>query len=273
MKMATIIRADGNKVKVKPLRQLELDELEPGLGELRLDPPEPDPEPQKPPEEVGEKVEEEIRRRLEEAEAEAGRIVREAEERAAKLVEEAEAQAEEIRERAKAEGFETGFREGMKAAGEKLGELEKALLNALREVEGLKLRLAEEAERQLVELAMEIGRKLALKELSIDPGSVLRIARMAISTLDSTRVVLKVSPKSAELLRSHRAELMDALEGMEHVRVEVDGSLGDYDVVAESEERSVEILLSQREREIARALETAYEGDRSVQIQGGGLEG
>lgn len=258
--MARIIRS-GKWMKAEPLRQLELDELEPDPVELQADPPEPDPAP-KEPEEV-----------IEEAEAEAQRVIEEARKRAEKLIEEAESQARLIKERAEAEGFEAGFQEGMKAADERLGEIEKALLNAIRELEGLKTRLAKEAEGELVQLAMEIGRKLALKELSIDPGSVLRIARMAVSALDSPRVLLKVSPRSAELLRSHRSELMSVLEGMEQVRVEVDEGLGDYDVVAESKERSVEIVLSQREREIARAVEMAYEGDRSVRIHRGGLEG
>lgn len=173
-------------------------------------------------------------------------------ERARALLEAAEAEAERIRaaareerDRARAEAVEAGRQEG-------LGRAAATLASVAAERERRLAGLAGE----VASLALEVARGVLGRELSLEPAAVVALASRALAEVRERReVVIRVSPADAPALRGAAGALGALLARAPGLGLREDPSLGQGDVVVETEAGTVDARVAAQLAVLQRALE------------------
>ncbi len=111
------------------------------------------------------------------------------------------------------DGYEKGFAAGEKAGyaiGEQKAQVIVGKLEALLgEVAALKERLVADLEPHVVALSFAIARRILLRELTVTPEEIVKIAREALKKVDrSGRITITVHPSLYDLFMEHRPELL-----------------------------------------------------------------
>lgn len=202
------------------------------------------------------------RERMAEAERKAQEILKRAEDESEEIIHQAQKQAQDLMKSAREEGFKAGFDEGfnkgMQQAEQKLKAMEETLRQAVDELHRLTEEMIKQNEKEILQLIRMTAEKIALKELSISPESLLKVAREAIRIPRSPQAVLKLPPDLLSLFREHRSKLMEDLDGVESIRIEPDESLGRFDLIVETDDMIVDATISRRAGEIQRVIEEVY---------------
>lgn len=111
------------------------------------------------------------------------------------------------------EAYEIGFNAGEKA-GFSMGEQKAAVLiekieAILRELITLREREIRELEPRILELSAGIARKILLRELALDPETILGIAKEAMMKLErSGQITIKVPPSLHDLFLKNKSGLL-----------------------------------------------------------------
>jgi flagellar assembly protein FliH len=111
------------------------------------------------------------------------------------------------------EAYERGYKVG-EGAGFAMGEQKAIVLierleGFIQEVAKLKKRLLNETEPQILQLAVSIARKIILRELTVDPGEIVRITREAMMRIERTgRITIKINPLLHDLFAKHKPDLL-----------------------------------------------------------------
>jgi len=111
------------------------------------------------------------------------------------------------------EAYERGYKVG-EGAGFAMGEQKAIVLierleGFLQEVVTLKKRLLNETETQILQLAVSIARKIILRELTLDPGEIVRITREAMMRIERTgRITIKINPLLHDLFAKYKPDLL-----------------------------------------------------------------
>jgi flagellar assembly protein FliH len=105
------------------------------------------------------------------------------------------------------QGLEQGRQEGDATARQELaaqveGQMQK-LSRTIEEISGLRQRFRHEAEEDVVQLALAIARRVLHRELTIDPGAMLGLVKVALDQLDVREIHrLRVHPDQAAPLQA-----------------------------------------------------------------------
>lgn len=175
----------------------------------------------------------------------------EAEARARALIEEAEAAADQLLEEAKEqvralvlENAEAGKHEGF-AQAEHLRE----------QIAGLEQRMVKEVEGEVVRTALKVASELIEAELVERNEAVVDIVFTALqSARDARDVYLRVNPQDAEVLRTHKTRLIDALGRARDVDVREDRKVRPGGVLIQTESGVIDAQLETQLAELTRVL-------------------
>jgi flagellar assembly protein FliH len=99
-----------------------------------------------------------------------------------------------------------GLREGEAAAYEqavaRLEPVAEQLARTVADLAQSRRRLRREAEHDVVKLALAIARRIVLRELSVDPETIVGVVKAALEKIETREVDrLRVNPEDAEILR------------------------------------------------------------------------
>jgi flagellar assembly protein FliH len=122
-------------------------------------------------------------------------------------------------------------------------------------------RFAEQARADALEIAFQIAQRIVEGELRTSPEPLFSLVRSALKQVgDSRRVVVRVNPSDAELLRGEKVDEMTA--GLSVARIEVvsDPSLSRGDCVVDTDFGHVDGRLATRFQELRRAVNAASSG-------------
>jgi len=101
----------------------------------------------------------------------------------------------EIEHDAFAKGFAQGERAGAEAAGTEARALLQRLAETIEELSSTRQNMIRRTERQVVELAMAIAKQLLQREISVDRGLLLAMARVALDALgDQEAATIRLHP-------------------------------------------------------------------------------
>lgn len=112
------------------------------------------------------------------------------------------------------EAYERGFEAGEKA-GFSLGEEKaKVLIDRvealIRELITAREILIKELEPQILEVAVSIARKIIMKELTLNPDTIIEITKEAIMKLERTGpITIRINPLLYDLFIKHKPELLN----------------------------------------------------------------
>ena len=131
---------------------------------------------------------------------------------------------------ASAEGYQEGLEKGFKEAHEKVlaeGRVDLARFSELiLSFENLKGEIFAANERFLIELIFRISKMLFLKELPVDTGYLLRLAKDLISRVGAKdHITLKISPDDSKLIDQLKEGLLQSLGPLSNLNIETSSDL------------------------------------------------
>lgn len=142
----------------------------------------------------------------------------------------AEAAAAEIKQQAYEEARQQGYNEGKEAGAAELSAIVAQASQRLQQIEA-------QAAPQLRDLALGIARKIIGTELQTRPERVVDIVKQALSDKARQRreILLRVNPEDMELMRQHKAELLEALSRAKEIGLREDPDVAPHGVVIETD--------------------------------------
>jgi flagellar assembly protein FliH len=111
------------------------------------------------------------------------------------------------------EAYGRGYASGEKA-GFEMGEQRAQVLldkveGLIQELTALKSTIIKEVEPQCVELALSLARKIIVRELSVKPDDIVKMAREGLLRLERTgQITIKVNPALYEFFTRHKPDLL-----------------------------------------------------------------
>jgi flagellar assembly protein FliH len=109
-------------------------------------------------------------------------------------------------------GYELGEQAGLEAAMQKLDSLLLSGHKLLGKLGDLHRQTCRDVEADLVQLALAVARKIVGREVSLDPETVARIIRQALSRVEHAgRITIKLNPVDLELLAESKPQLLSGL--------------------------------------------------------------
>jgi len=107
--------------------------------------------------------------------------------------------------RAYASGEKAGFEMGEQRAQVLLDKVE----GLIRELTTLKSAIIKEAEPQCIELAISMARKIIVRELTVKPEELVKMAKEGLLRLERTgQITIKVNPALYEFFNKHKPDLL-----------------------------------------------------------------
>ena len=164
---------------------------------------------------------------------------------------------EQLRHQAAAErdGFAKGYAEGERAGAEVGAQRAEAMLRRLthtiEELSALRNELIRGTEQQVVRLAMAIARRILDRELTVDRGLLIAMARVALDRLsDRSSATIRLHPDDHAAIVARR----DSAEASEHVQIVADPVVGRGGCLVRSDFGLMEVGLDAQFGELARTL-------------------
>ena len=170
----------------------------------------------------------------------------------------------DLERQAYAEGYAAGERAGLEMGRKKAETLVRRISGILEDLERFHRRLYASAERDLVDLALAIAGRILHQEVTLRPEAVVAVAREAIRrAVERSRIRVRVHPDDLEILQAHKEKLLEQVEGIKHLTLEADKSVGIGGCVVETPYGDVDARLDQQLEEVARALRALADGRRA----------
>ncbi len=175
----------------------------------------------------------------------------------AAILQEARAQAEQKIQEAYEEGFRRGEEAGRQEYWLQVEQSAQALKRAALEVEAAKQQLMEDFERELLEVGRKVVERVLLREALADERAILNVIRAALNHLSEKRkLVLRLNPADAAVLRRERKELLEQFAGIEQFEIIEDGNISQGGCTIETESAFIDARL---EAQLNRILDAIWE--------------
>ena len=161
---------------------------------------------------------------------------------------------DEVRKEAYQRGFSEGQKIGQEQAAAELQPLMDRLSRSLADLATVRSRVRKTAESDLLKLAVAVARRVIHRELTLDPGSIEGLIRVALEKLESRELCrVRVHPNQEPVIRTLLARFSAA-----PVELIPDGTLQSGDVLFETAhgtlDGSIEAQLQEIERGFADRL-------------------
>ncbi len=169
--------------------------------------------------------------------------------------------AAEREAQAYAKGFAEGKKAGMELAHQQVGDLYRQLDAMVSQLVAEQQRLLRQVEPTLIKIVMAVVRRVLRRELDGDSDYVTAMVREALRYVhDSTKVIVRLHPDDAVLLRDKAEELAAGAQGLEQVELKEDPHLTRGGSLVETDLGTIDARLEAQLEEIAHELEEALIG-------------
>jgi flagellar assembly protein FliH len=160
-------------------------------------------------------------------------------------------EGDDVKREAYQRGFSEGRTVGRDQAAAELQPVLDRLSRTLAELSNLRAKIRKEAEADLLKLAIGIARRVLHRELTLDPGSIEGLIRVAMEKLESRELCrVRVHPDQEPTLRS----LMSRFGGVAKVELAPDPALRIGDVLFETPHGTLDASIEAQLQEIDRGF-------------------
>lgn len=155
-------------------------------------------------------------------------VLEAAEKEAGELVSQAKSEADAIREQARKHGFAEGIEQGKASAKDEVETMLTNFRNSIQHFSQLQTKILKESEEEIVNLSLEIARKVIGAELTLDPGTVAKVIRTALTRVSGEQeVTVRVNPVEFEYLQNSPPDFMEQVKLISDPGVERGGAVLD----------------------------------------------
>lgn len=138
----------------------------------------------------------------------AEQLMAQAKTRADRLLDETNQRISTLEQTAYEDGYNRGKQEGLQEYQQAVSEYHRRSQERLGQIEQLHQRIYEDSEREIVELAVQIAQKLVCRQLDLDSGTVVDIARAAcLQAKECEVVIIYAAPAQLDSLKKRREEI------------------------------------------------------------------
>jgi len=157
----------------------------------------------------------------------------------------------EIERDAFAKGYQQGERAGAEAAGAQARGLLRRLAGAVDEVSSTRQGMIRRTEQQVVELAMAIAKRMLQRELSVDRGLLLGMARVALDRLgDPGTATIRLHPDDYAIVNASP----DRAWASDQLKIAADSSVERGGCLVQCDAGLMKVGLESQFAELARTL-------------------
>ena len=157
---------------------------------------------------------------------------------------------EDIRKEAYQRGLSEGEKIGQEQAAAELQPLMDRLSRSLADLATVRTRVRKTAESDLLKLAIAVARRVIHRELTLDPGSIEGLIRVALEKLESRELCrVRVHPNQEPVIRTLLARFSAA-----PVELIPDGTLQSGDVLFETAHGTLDGSIEAQLQEIERGF-------------------
>lgn len=186
------------------------------------------------------------------------------------LLQQAQAEAErclgEARERAaarEAEGYRVGLKQGEEAAYTAVQAQFASVFASLQQAAAgcvqIRQEVLQQAEEDIIALAFHLARKIIQHEAVYNPDILVATLRRALAAvMDRDHVVVRVNPADLERALQLQADLLHTVEGLRHLTIEGDQTVGPGGCLVESTFGEIDARLEAQFEELERRFREHY---------------
>ena len=151
------------------------------------------------------------------------------------------------KEEAYRSGYEDGQAEGLKKGQEQSQDEIERFSSIVQSFTSQQKDARKNADQDLVALALAVGRRIVGSATEVSDGPVLYAVRECLDSLeDKSRVVVKVHPDDLDVVRRHRADWLESLEGIEQLTIEGDADMTPGGCILETPKGDVDAQIEER---------------------------
>ena len=144
-------------------------------------------------------------------------------------------------------GYEDGQAEGLKAGQEQSRDEIEQFASIVQTFSAQQEDARKNADQDLVALALAVGRHIVGSATEVSEGPVLYAVRECLDSLEEkSRVVVKVHPDDLDVVRRHRGDWLEALEGIEQLTIEGDAEITRGGCILETPKGDVDAQIEER---------------------------
>ncbi len=161
-------------------------------------------------------------------------------------------------------GFEDGKTEGLKEGQEQSRDEIDRFVSALQSLQEQWEDHYKNTDQDLTHLALAVARRIIGASVQIQEEPVLHAVQECLAYLqDKSRVVIKVNPQDLDVVRRHRNNWLESLEGIEKLLVEGDADISRGGCIVETPKGDVDAQVEERlERLQTLLVEAIRTGDK-----------
>ncbi|HOJ49430.1 MAG TPA: flagellar assembly protein FliH [Spirochaetota bacterium] len=197
------------------------------------------------------KINEEFDSKMKEAEFKAKVVIDDANQKAKLIIEDAQKEAEKIKKESYSQGFEIGREEGYKSGQEEVNRLIGVLHKVVGELIKKRESIVEETENQLVDLVLLIAKKVVKVITESQKRVIYDNVIAAINKLRiRSEITIRVNPEDVYTVTKYKKDFMEAVEGIENIRILEDPNVDKGGCIVTSEFGSVDARISTQLAEI-----------------------
>lgn len=192
---------------------------------------------------------------LQQANEQAKDILQQAEEQAAQLLHRSLAEAERKAQQIKEEARQAGWQEGIHASESEAEKIRDQARGVLQQAQEVYRKTLNKMESEIVDLAVDIAERVVMAQLSVEPQTVMQIAREAVEIVKNRPVVtIYVNDADLIILENGRVLLLQGLPPKVELHLLVDNAVQPGGCRIETDQGQVDATLETRWQEVIKAL-------------------
>ena len=162
-------------------------------------------------------------------------------------------------DRIEKEAYENAFKQGEQAgieSGERMfRSAVQSLVEAARQLKQMEKDFYGRVEREILELVLATTRKVVQKEVDSQRDMILGVLKEAIGkAIDRERIRVRINPSDYDLVHAHKADIVEAVDGIKHLVIEKDEAVSRGGAIVESDCGTIDARIERRFEEVERAL-------------------
>lgn len=168
---------------------------------------------------------------------------------------EAENKAKQLAKEAREEGFRQGYRQALEEARKEAEEIRNQARDVLKQAEEQRAKTLDSLEQEIIALSIDIAEKILARQLSIEPETVIAIAREAIQLVKQReKVTIFHNPADMEIFEQYREDLQRLLPANASLEFITDKIIAPGGCIVKTEHGRVEATLDSRWQAIFESL-------------------
>ncbi len=125
-----------------------------------------------------------------------------------------------------AKGLAEGEKAGFESAAKKIEPVLKSFQDAMLQLQNLRQETYQRIETEVVDLALAIARKIICREVEVDRGVVVGVAREALAKIeDPAKIKIKMNPSDLQFLEEAKYQLSDLTAHIENATLIAEDSI------------------------------------------------